>query len=384
MAMTSKQRVLGAIDRRLTDYVPMCFLLFSGLSGRTRSEAEFVERQIELGLDVVVALPGVPARSHPEVRTEVWTERAKPNPLLHKVYHTPAGDLECIVERTADWPHGDDIPLMSDFVIPRARKFPVTCEEDLEPLRYLFPDPQPADAEEFLRLAEPLKDLAARHGLAVRAGFDRLADTVCWLCGATQFATMGLDSPGLLGRLIDLLGAWHRRRAAVALRAGPDILLRPEWYGTAFLSPALFGRYLAPALRQTAALAHEHGARLCYVATANVMPFLDAVTDAGADVLFGLDPLEGGWRPAEARERCRDRLCLWGGLNGYLQLVGGTPDGAERAVTDAMESATAGGGFILAPVDDVRIEPTDPQPDETWHRMLANIRRAVATWRRLR
>jgi hypothetical protein len=35
-------------------------------------------------------------------------------------------------------------------------------------------------------------------------------------------------------------------------------------------------------------------------------------------------------------------------------------------------------------VDDVRIEPADPAPEQTWERICRNVRRMVDAWKRLR
>ena len=385
MQPSSRERILAAIACQQTDYTPLCFLLASELTRRAGSGAvlPFVRQQIERGIDALVPLPSVPSAPHPDVTTEVWSEPAEPYPLLHKVYHTPAGDLECIVEKAWDWPHGDDIPLMSDFVIPRARKFLVEEEQHVAAIEYLLPEPTAEQIEACRRQAKQLKEFARENGLATRAGFDRLADMACWLCGQVEFATMSLTAPDLLEGVLDAIWRHQRRRTEVLLELEPDILVKPEWYGTPFLSPALFRRFLGPALDESASMAHDAGAKLCYLTTSNVMPFLETLMDLGVDAVFGVDPVQGRWDLAEAKRICAGRMCLWGGINGYMHIVSGTEADVEAAVRNAMEVLAPGGGYIMAPVDDVRIEPSDPDREGTWARICRNIDRMIATWRSL-
>ncbi len=45
--MTSKERMLAAIECRETDYVPCSFMLFFNLYYHCKTEKEFVEKQLE-------------------------------------------------------------------------------------------------------------------------------------------------------------------------------------------------------------------------------------------------------------------------------------------------------------------------------------------------
>lgn len=49
--MTSKECILAAIECQPVDYTPCYFMLFSTLNFKASSPVEFVERQMEMGLD---------------------------------------------------------------------------------------------------------------------------------------------------------------------------------------------------------------------------------------------------------------------------------------------------------------------------------------------
>lgn len=384
MNLSSKERLLRTIEFERTDHVPLCVLLWSSLRSRCSSTEEYVQRQLDLGLDAVVPLPHLAWDHDRRVEVEICKEDREPYALVHKVYRTPGGQLEAIAEQTADWPHGDDIPVFSDFNVPRSEKFLVTAEEDLEPLKYLLADPDPAAIERFRRRARELKAFADERQLAVVTPGVRLADSVFWLCGPTQFATWGLTQPDLLKALFDIIARWQRKRVELYLEERPDIFVRAEWYATPFLSPDLFERFLSPLLQPEIESVHRAGARYCLVATANVMPYLGILKKLNVDVLYGIDPIEGDWDLAGARAACGDGMSLWGGMNGYLQVAHASPAEVEQAVRSAIEVLAPGGGLILCPVDDIGLSGTDQDSDETWNNIWANVLHMAEAWKKHR
>ena len=42
---------------------------------------------------------------------------------IEKIFYTADGELKTVVQKTADWPHGDNIPVFSDFNVSRAKEF---------------------------------------------------------------------------------------------------------------------------------------------------------------------------------------------------------------------------------------------------------------------
>jgi hypothetical protein len=381
---SSKERVLAAIRHEPVDYVPLSVLLWSSLWAHCSSVEEYLRCQLELGMDPVVPLPEPPRGRTRDVEVSIWREDAQPYPVLHKVYSTPAGDLETVAVLTPDWPHGNDVPLLSDFNIPRSRRFLVSGPDDLEPLSYLFRPPDADGLERFRLECQHRRAIADRFSLATVTSPVRLVDTVCWLCGPTGMAVGALDRPRFVEQLTRLVAEWQQGIAEIVLEQDPDIRVRAEWYASPFLSPALFSRLAAPWVRRDIEMAHATGAAYCYVGTANMMPFLPDLTELGVDVLYGIDPVEGDWNLAEAKTACGGRVALWGGINGYLQVV----DAQEHQIRDAVAHALAvlapGGGFILSPVDDIGLSGTDRDTDETWQPVMTNVAHMADAWRRLR
>lgn len=153
----SRERLLRTLENDASDYVPCSFMIFEALHEKCRDDFEFIERQLELGLDARVELPELPIRFHPEVKTKEWKEVSKKGIFLYKDYYTPAGKLTSIVKKTDDWPYNDSVPLFNDYLTPRSKKFLITSKGDLKSLRYLFSEPTADDILNFREKAKKVQ-----------------------------------------------------------------------------------------------------------------------------------------------------------------------------------------------------------------------------------
>ena len=384
-AMSSRERMLCALDCGTPDHVPLSFMIFSALRHRCRDALEFFERQVALGLDTVVELSrlneaemadcgdayGPPVRFGPDVSVREWRqERAGERyPLLHKEYATPDGTLTCVVQQTDDWPYGDHVPFLDDYVEARATKPLVTCVEDLPALRQLLAPPHPDDVARCRELWHEGRRFAAERGLLVSGGWGVGADALAWLCGLERAVLMAIDDPDLFEAILDVVSDWNRPRMELALDVGVDLFVRRAWYeGTDLWSPALFQRFFLPRLREEVRQAHQAGAKFGYILTSGAMAMLDMLMEAGVDVLIGVDPIQGkGTDMAEMKRRTAGHMALWGGVNGFLTVERGTAGGIRDAVRTAL-GALGPDGFILSPVDNVR-----DTSDETWRNTLTMV-----------
>lgn len=171
--LDSRERMLMVLDNKKADYIPCSFMIFTALENRCKNQFEFIEKQIELGLDTKVELPELPIRFHPEVEVKEWKEVSKEGFFLYKDYYTPGGKLRSIVKKTDDWPYNDSIPLFNDYLTPRSQKFFITSKEDLGSLGYLFSEPTKDDIINFRTEANKLKKLAQNRGLLVSGRMEK-------------------------------------------------------------------------------------------------------------------------------------------------------------------------------------------------------------------
>ncbi|HIE28825.1 TPA: hypothetical protein EYP66_16235 [Candidatus Poribacteria bacterium] len=391
--LSSRERMLEAIYHREADYVPCCFMIFAALKSRCKDRYEFVEKQLEIGLDATVDLPmspsdvefdhsdipGLPVRYHPEVKIREWCEErtGEQYPVLFKEYHTPSGILSTVVNRTEDWPHGDHVPFLDDYLIPRSQKFLVENREDLEVLRYLLAPPTAGDIRAFREDAQKAKKFAAKHGLLITGGRGVGIEAASWLYGLQNIIIAAMDEPGFVEEFAELLYNWNRHRMEVFLDAGIDLFIRRGWYeGTDFWSPRLYRQFIFPHLKKEIEMAHQAGAKFGYIMTSGSMPLLDIFVEAGLDVLIGVDPIQGkGTDLTIMKRKLKGKVCLWGGVNGFVTVELGSKVEVREAVHNAIRTLAPGGGFILSPVDNIR-----DTSEETWENVMA----MVEAWKDMR
>jgi hypothetical protein len=368
-------------------------MIFAALRNQCNDQLEFVERQVEMGLDTFVGFPvrparrnrdtseqgdlhGLPVRFAPEVQLREWREDppGERYPILHREYTTPAGKLHTAVNRTEDWEQGERVPLFDDFVIPRARKRLIEGPDDLPALQYLLTPPSDDEIAAFRESSRPAKALAAKHDLLTVAEWGVLYDAACWLCGMEQVTLMTFDQPAFVEELFSIISGWNRRRMEVVLEEGVDLYIRRAWYENAdFWSPTLYERFILPELKKDVQTAHEAGAKLAVITTSSFTPFLDLYLESGIDALIGVDPVQDARADLTlTKQKLGGKVCLWGGVNGFVTVERGTPDEVHQAVRDAMDVLSPGGGFVLSPVDNV----VDDSPG-TWK----NVQALIDTWR---
>jgi hypothetical protein len=386
-AMTSRQHMLAAMSFEAIDRPACSFMLYKGLLAGSRDYRHFVERQLEMGLDAYVQVParqprltsdsynlhGLPVRHHAQVQIREWKEIDPEEkwPVLFKEYRTPAGVLLAEVYQDSDWPYGDHVPFLDDYVETRSRKYLLGGPADLPALKYLLVPPSEEEIGAFRAEAQPLIHFAREHDLLLAGGWGVGADLVGWVYGLQRMMLTPYDDPDFLEQLLAIIAVWNRSRMEVVLEAGVDLYIKRAWYENCdFWSPKTWRKYIYPILKADAELTHARGARFGYLITSHAMPLLDMIAEAGVDVIIGVDPEQ--WDLAAAKGMLAGKVCLWGGVNGHLTVEKGTPEEVRAEVETALSVLAPGGGFILSPVDNVREDtPTSRR----------NVEALIEAWR---
>jgi uroporphyrinogen-III decarboxylase len=387
----SRHRLLGTIQNAAVDYTPCSFMSFSILRDKYNQDRFAAARaELEMGLDPMVFIPsasrwerrdhpdlrGLPVRFHPEVRTKIWQEGDLLTGKLYKEYHTPAGVLDTSVRLSDDWPHGDHIPFIDDYQIPRASKPLITSPADLGALQYLLMPPQEGDIQAFQAEAATAKAFVEEYGLLLAGGWGVGMDMANWLCGMENLMILMIDQPDFVGQLLEMIHQWNRPRMEVVLGAGVDLYIRRAWYeGCDFVTPRFYRREILPRLKAEVDLAHEWGVKFGYICSSGIKPMLDDYLDSGIDVLIGLDPIQGTHTDMSLmKEKLGGKICLWGGVSAAVTVERGTEAEIRAAVCLAMDTLGPT-GFILSPVDNLTVD--EPQ---TW----GNIKIFIDEWKLVR
>lgn len=389
ITMSSRQRMMSALRCQTVDHTPCSFMMYKSLLSRSASYLDFVQRQLDAGLDAFVQIPerppvlvsdtynlhGLPVLFGPSVKISEWKERlpGEQHLVLVKEYQTPAGILRAEVRQDPEWPYGDHVPFLDDYIETRSRKFLVDTQADLAALRYLLVPPTPAEIETFQQETRPLIDFARSRDLLLVGGWGVGADLIGWVYGLERMMYASYDNPQLLQELLEMIAVWNQARMDVVLSAGVDLYIKRAWYENCdFWSPKTWKKYILPGLQADAERAHDYGSLFGYLITANTMPLIDMLAESGVDVLIGIDPAK--WDLAQTKAKAAGKVCLWGGVNGHLTIEQGSPAEVAQEVRTAMEILTPGSGFILSPVDNVRQDTP---------RSRENIQALLDTWRSL-
>ena len=189
--MNSRERFLAAERCQPVDHPPLYLRLWSMGGGEDdfpfdwRNQVARAEALLALGVDDTLLLEpplgyteNYQADRVPGLKSAISWEATDPvhgaqPPILRKVYQTPAGPISLAIRRTRRVAAWGDIPLFSDFNVPRFVEAPVKSAEDLPRLRYLLASPSLAQLDEFWRGPRTLRAHADRLGCGARRRLER-------------------------------------------------------------------------------------------------------------------------------------------------------------------------------------------------------------------
>jgi hypothetical protein len=385
--MNSHDRIMTAMNLEEADHVPVFFAvmgrgeIFDPGFGFTfgninqfdvrypysyRNQVKKVEEMLALGTDDMLRLEPPLGWAEEYVAEGVSNLKSEVKRIagssggegtLEKVYHTPEGELRTAVNVTEDWPHGENIPLFSDFSVSRAKEYLIKNREDIRKLTYLLGEPNKDEIKRFREEAADLRKTAQRLGVALEGGRSALGDCLVWLLGIQDLIYGGYDRPDFIEALLDTIVEWESKRIEMLLDEGVEILFHSAWYEISdFWTPEQYSSMLKPRLKKLVKLTQEAGAKVVYIITKSYDVFYKDFLDIGFDGLYGADPVQGHADLQFLKDTFKGKTCLWGGINGAVTLGEGTKEEIEQAVTDAVGTLAPGGGFVLFPVDQITPE----------------------------
>jgi uroporphyrinogen-III decarboxylase len=369
----SRDRLLLALSQKEPDHIPCSFMSFTIMRQRCNDNwYDVALKEKEMGLDPFLFIPtaprsqrrdhpdlrGLPVRFHPDVKVKQWRES---NPegydFLQKEYTTPAGSLSTHIRITEDWPHGDHLPFIDDYQIPRTTKPLITQPSDLEALKYLLIPPQAADMGKFKQDAEKAAAFSQEHGILLAGGWGVGMDMADWLCGMESLMVLTMEQPEFVSDLLEMIHRWNKQRMRVVLDSPINIYIRRAWYeGCDFVTPRFYRKAILPRLKAEVDLAHEHGKKFGYICSSGTKPMLDLHVEAGIDVLIGVDPIQGTHTDMPLmKQKFTNKISIWGGVSGAVTVERGSEADVREAVQHAI-STLGPTGYILSPVDNLTVD----------------------------
>lgn len=363
--MTSKQRMLAALDRRVPDRLPvtthhvMPYFLDKCLGGI--STAQFFD---QFGFDPIVWT--VPHRADPErgefldplqdepgflesrrVATGRWRIFAEPiadpqRRLTRYRFETPDGTLSTVIE-TADYTAWVIEPLVKQ-------------KRDIEVIAKHATAPK-CDVAAVNRVADEFGERGLVRGHI--CCFDVFGQPGCWQDAACLFGPEALimaahDDPEWVHEFLAI--RQRRKMTFVQSLAGAryDLLELGGGDGSAsVISPRLFDRFVAPYDAPLIEAAHRARQRIVYHLCGKIMPMCERAAAMQPDAIETFTPagMGGDANLAKAKALVGDKVCMIGGFDQFHFFTGCGEAATRAEVRRCFREAGEGGGYILCPSD---------------------------------
>jgi uroporphyrinogen decarboxylase len=346
MGMTSRARMLAALERRLPDRLPVTtHHLMPYFVDKYMGGVSFAEVFDEMGME---AIDWVTCLEYDEAaRADHWRlrdEEVSGTSYATRRYtiSTPKGEIGCVLQS-------------NDYTSWLAEHF-VKEKRDMELIAEYWVPPRCGIAA--------VNEAAARMGERgiVRghvASFDVYGQPGCWqdfccLRGTEKAIMDSFDDPEWVHESLAMLR--DRKLGYIASLAGAEYDLIELGGGdasTTVISPSIFEEFVAPYDAALIEGLKKAGKRSVYHTCGGMMPILEAIADMGPDAMETFTPpdMGGDARLAEAKARIGARVCMIGGFDQGHRLVGCSERETRGLVRRCFEEAGGGGGYIIAPSD---------------------------------
>lgn len=342
--LTSKQRLLTAIDRKKPDRLPVTthHLMSQYLNAHKEgcTDSEFFN---DFGLDAIV---WVNCAEYNSKDLENWcitseTISGLAYPSIRHTITTPAGKLTTVLQSNG----------CSTWVAEHLLK----AKKDIELLQKYMPSPI-CNREAVNKIAKENSTSLIRSHIPC---FDLFGQPGCWqdaacIYGIEPLIMESYDDPEWVHELLEVL----QRRKIDYIKTldgvNYDIIeLGGGDASTTVISPQIFNEFVAPYDSKLIELAHEKGQRIAYHTCGGMMPILEDLAAMKPNALETFTPVDMGGDTdlAQAKRRIGDKVCMIGGFDQFHFFTGCTEEDTRKEVRRCFEEAGEGGGFILSPSD---------------------------------
>jgi uroporphyrinogen decarboxylase len=330
--MTSRERVLAAIARRLPDRTPADYKAEPEVNRymmehfKANNYEELLQR---LKVDIRRLEPryiGAPFKTDEDgVFEDYWGIRSKHLKAEHGSYdmhmHTPVWDAQSV--------------------------------EDLKQHKWPTPD---------LFDYSVMREQCARYrdgGYAIMYEGADLFTRPCILRNMENVMLDMIERPEMAHYLFDQFTKFYCEditRAVEATNGGFDIYCEWSDYGTQralLMSVPMFREYIAPYLKRLINVVHQAGVNFMAHSCGAIRPIIPDLIALGADMLDPIQVAAEGMEPAALKRDFGNQLAFHGAICTQRTLPFGTPQEVTDAVLHRVATLGAGGGYILAASHDI-------------------------------
>nr|MDO8079999.1 uroporphyrinogen decarboxylase family protein [Candidatus Freyarchaeota archaeon] len=197
------------------------------------------------------------------------------------------------------------------------------------------------DVEKTLKLATELAVIGFVGGPFERAALGR----------GHQFILMDFfKNPSFVRRHMGKVMEYWIEVGKIEIDMGVDAVIIADDYAHKsgpFFSPKIFEKHILPLLKKEVRVFKKKGVKVIHHSDGYIIPLIPYLIEAGIDGLHSLEP-SAGVNIGQVKKRYGDRLVLVGNIDCGSLLSFGKPEEVKRVVRETIAEAAPGGGYILS------------------------------------
>lgn len=351
--MTSRERVLKAINHEEPDRVP---LYFGGTSSFLTDEAYFILKDY-LGIkgDIQPYRVGHTGNYCDQRILEALDVDVR-MVYMREPLDVPRLDADTVLD---DW--GVPLKRVGGYGVRINPPLANASKEEID----AHPWPDPYDPRRVEGLAEYAASLRKNTDKAIVARSPQAASFLeygAWLRGMEQFMIDMLTNKEFTEKLLDkILELQIQFYDAFLTAVGQyvDIVETAEDYGTQnslLISPKLFREVIKPRRKAINDFIKKKcpGVKILHHSCGAIEPIIEDLIETGVDILNPVQPLPN-MNPEEIKEKYGNRICLCGGIN--MQTLGVLDiKEVEQEVVLRINQMAKGGGYLFCTSNHVQVD----------------------------
>lgn len=362
-AMTSRQRVLMALNHQVPDRVPIDL---GGFQTGIHRKA-YIDLLDYLGIedDVTIMDPvqqlarpceEVLRRFHVDIRyvfahgPDSFKGGIERNTRDGRLWHDLADEFGVV------WSMPNDQPLYMD--ISHHPLADATIDDIAD-----YPFPKGDDPTRFTGVRDEALRLRNETRYAISTGIGGVVYEICWyMRGLERWFMDTVENPDFCEALLDrTLAFWMSYYTEFMKEIGDlvDVVMIGDDIGGQMgplFSPDFYRRVVKP--RQKTLVQHIKSltnARIWYHTCGSVVPLIGDLIDNGIDILNPVQVSAANMDPRDLKQRYGDRLTFWGGGIDTQHVLGfGTPEDVRKDVRKNVAALKPGGGYVFNSVHNIQ------------------------------
>jgi len=342
MTMTSRQRMLTALNKGIPDRLPVTIHQWQNYHLKNyMGGVSDIEAFHAVGLDAAITI----GDANRGKTTPQWQVQAR---------RTPRPDGSRVIDYTITTPEGvltqrDEANDKTTWIVEYLIKRP----EDMPRVAKYLPVPK-LDKKIVRKRKKEIGEDGILRGSVFGDQAGPWQHAAC-LFGVERLIMMTFDDPGWVHELLSALTEKKLQYIEESL-AGAEFDLIEMGGGAAsstVISPKIFKNFCLPYDRQLHEALHAVGHKVVYHTCGGMMAILELIVQNGCDASETLSPagVGGDAIPEEIKRRIGDQVGLIGGMDQVNILTNGSPDEIRGEVRRLFETLGPGGGYILSASD---------------------------------